>query len=405
MPTPGSKACARAVALLALALTLAAPAWGEPRPEGPLVSDVVIRGGGQVPLEQIRGHLKTRPGKPYVAEVLQEDVRTLYATRQFATVSAAHVPDGPNRVKVLITLRDLPSVIRKVEYRGAHALSRDDLDAVTGLRAGMPLNPVFTRTACQRIVTRYNEDGRPFAACDLLDGGKLGDTDVIFHITEGPKVKVKDIAFTGNDFVSSSVLKTHIRTSNGILGLGVLGGDYNPALVDADINELLKYYRSYGFHDVRVERELRYSGDGHDLTVVFHIREGVRYRVKEAPPVTGVGPKLRPKLEAPSKLRPGDYYDQRKVDADLARIKDYLGYMGHDVRVKAVPVYSRATPGVVSVLYEVEHARPAAPAVPEARAAEAPAPPGRGGAGALSAPRRGGARASPGCCPCLASAC
>jgi outer membrane protein insertion porin family len=351
-------ACA-AAGWAGLAVALAGPVRGEPKVEGPVVSDVVIR-GGQVHPAQVRGYLRTRPGKPYVPEVLQEDVRTLYATRQFASVGAAQVSDGPGRVKIILTLREPPNVIRSVAYRGAHALSREDLDAVTGLRVGMPLNPVFTRTACQRVLARYQEDGRPFASCRLLEGGEVGDTDVIFEITEGPKVKVKGIAFTGNTFLGAAVLKEHIQTSTGLLGLGILGGDYNPAVVDADVNALLKYYRSFGYHDVHVSRELRYSPGGQDLTLVFHIREGVRYRVQGTPPVSGVGPKLRATLEAPSKVRPGGYYDQRQIDADLSRIKDYLGYMGYDVRVRALPVYSRETPGELSLLYEVEPARPRA---------------------------------------------
>ena len=92
------------------------------------------------------------------------------ATRQFSTVYAEKEPDGPGRVKVIFHLRDLPSVIRTVTYRGAVALSRKDLDTITGIRVGMPLNPMFTRTACQQIVTRYNQDGRPFATCKLLQG-------------------------------------------------------------------------------------------------------------------------------------------------------------------------------------------------------------------------------------------
>ena len=40
--------------------------------------------------------------------------------------------------------------------------------------------------ACQRIVARYNEEGRPFAACDLLKGGDPNDVEVIFNVNAGP---------------------------------------------------------------------------------------------------------------------------------------------------------------------------------------------------------------------------
>src|SRR5205085_772116 len=99
----------------------------------------------------------------------------------------------------------------------------------------------------------------------------------VFRITEGPKVKVRDISFTGNNFAYSPVLKTHIHSSSKFL---FIGGTFNQAMVEADAAELLKYYRRFGFFDARVARELRYTADGKEVTVTFHIEEGVRYRIK-----------------------------------------------------------------------------------------------------------------------------
>ena len=55
---------------------------------------------------------------------------------------------------------------------------------------------------------------------------------------------------------------------------------------------------------------------------------------------------------------PGQISQQQgtKVDADLSRIKDYLGYMDHDVRARAVPVFVRGAPGVLDVVYDVRSA-------------------------------------------------
>jgi hypothetical protein len=74
-----------------------------------------------------------------------------------------------------------------------------------------------------------------------------------------------------------------------------------------------------------------------------------------------------------TQVKAGEFYDQRRIDKDLAAIKDYLGYTGRDVRTQAVPVYARGAPGVVGLVYEVA---PARPRVPTARGVSAgPAPP------------------------------
>ncbi|HMC66842.1 MAG TPA: POTRA domain-containing protein, partial [Gemmataceae bacterium] len=61
--------------------------------------------------------------------------------------------------------------------------------------------------------------------------------------------------------------------------LGMFGGDYEEHMIEADIAKLEQYYRSFGFHDVRVTRELRWQEDLRHVDVIFHIEEGQRYRV------------------------------------------------------------------------------------------------------------------------------
>lgn len=331
-----------------------------------IISDVIIQGNRHLSTEYIRNLLRTRPGQVFNAESLQEDVRGLYSTRQFGNVYADKQDDGPGRVKVIVYIRDYPSVLEKVTYQGNVTVKTEDLEEATGVRKGMPCNPIANKVACKRIVNRYNEEGRPFASCDLLKGGEPGDTEVIFNITEGPKVRIGGIEFKGNSFVSGGVLKTHIQSSTKFLGMPI-GGTYNAAMLEHDQNELVRYYRAFGYHDVRIGRELIYSPDGRDVTVVFHVHEGVRYKVADAPQVyqasasssSAVKNIPHEALEAMSKMKAGEYYNQATVEGDLSRIKDYLGAQGRETKTNAVPVFSPEKPGIVQVRYEVEDRPPA----------------------------------------------
>jgi outer membrane protein assembly complex protein YaeT len=354
---PPVEHCASALALLLGGVACLAQA---PAPAGrAVISDVIIQGNRLVSADVIRAQLKTRPAAEYNPEVVQEDVRGLYATRQFANVRAQEEQDGPGRVKVYFYVRELRSTVEEVVYQGAKHLKDDDLSQLTGVRKGAPLNPYANKVACKKIVARLNEDGRPFATCDLLAGGEEGDTRVVFNITEGPKVKVGGVEFVGNTFVSGAVLLTHVTSSNGPLHLGVFGTPYNPAMVDDDVNKLVTYYRSFGFHDVHVSREVRWAPDGRNVVVVFHVEEGTRYRVQGVPTVEGVKFMPGEVFTAMSKVKAGDYYSQQTIDGDLTRIKDYIGYMGREVRAQAIPVWSREVPGLVNVQYEVEERPPA----------------------------------------------
>src|SRR5262249_33557775 len=138
-----------------------------------------------------------------------------------------------------------------------------------------------------------------------------------------------------------------------------VGGTYNQAMLDHDMAELIRYYRGFGYHDVRVYRELVPTPDGREVVVVFHVHEGVRYRVANTPSVEGVKSMPAEALESSVKMKGGKLYAQATIDGDLTRIKDWLGVQGRQAAAVAVPYFDKEQPGIVQVRYEVEERPPA----------------------------------------------
>ena len=297
-----------------------------------LVADVLVQGNRLVPTSQIMAQIKTRPGAVYSAETVQDDVRTLSATRQFANVRAEYRPEADGKLTVIFTVQDQANLVQKIVYNGAKHLGRtdDDLNQVTGLHVGMPLDPVLNKLACLTIVNKLNEDGRPFATCELLKGDQVGDTEVVFDIGEGAVEKISSISFEGNTWEPGSVLQTHINSFKAILG--VFGGKINAAMIDADIAKLEEYYKTFGFLDVKVSREIHWNEDGRTAALVFHVQEGVRYQIKDKPHVSGATTVPAEQLEQASAIKPGQFYSQTDIDKDLTRLKDYFGAGGREVR-------------------------------------------------------------------------
>ncbi len=324
-----------------------------PSPAGKvLVSDVIIQGNQRMTTEQIKVKLRTQVGKEYNPAALDDDVRDLYKLQQFKSINTFVVDDGPGSVKIFFRISDLPSLVQKVTFLGAKHIKEDELRNITGVKAGQPLNPNVNRQGCLKIVEKYEEQGRSFSHCALVKGGELGDTEIIYEITEGVKVKVADIQFIGNSFVSGARLATKIHSSS--QWFHFIGGTYNKQMAEADIIELIKYFRAFGYPDVKVSLETQRSADGLEVTLIFHIQEGQRYRIQDVPQV--IGPKSLPheQLEALSAVKAGDWLDQAKVEGDVNRIKAYYGYMGQDVQVQPIEVWNKDVPGVCTVQYQVE---------------------------------------------------
>lgn len=342
-----------ALTVLGLGLAVVAARGQTPGGGRPTVADVTVQGNRLVSSAQILGIVRTRAGNAYTPETVDEDVKRLMASKLVGNAWATRreTPDG----KVVVTFHVLepPNEIQDIVYQGAKHLKPDELNTLAGLRKGMPLNPLANQLACQAITRRYNELGRPFASCELLEGGTTGDTRVVFQITEGPKVKVSGIQFEGNSWVTSARLATQINSSKQILG--IFGGDYNPALADLDTLKLEEYYKSFGFHDVKVSRELRYSPDLRYVTLVYHIHEGIRYKLGGIE-IEGAEKFGRDQLQAVMRHKEGEYYNEFKAEADLSAVRDYYGWTGSSPLVKKELAFPE--PGVCQVVYQIQERPP-----------------------------------------------
>jgi outer membrane protein assembly complex protein YaeT len=320
-------------------------------PKGPIVADVIPQGLYHIPTQKVMSVIKTRPGTEYQEDVVKEDVRQLYDSHSFANilVELKTLPD--KKVVVYFKFQELPSLVQEVIFNGAKHLKRDDLESLTGLRKGIPLNPISNQLACQAIVRRYQEKDRMWANVELLEGGKREDTRVVFNIAEGPVAKVTGIECRGNHFVSGAVLNTHIDTSRAFLGM--LGGGFDEQKVEHDVKKLEEYYRNFGFFDVKVNRSLEWAEDQRTVKVVFHVSEGSRYKVAGVDVVRNVSMN-RQELLGMATIHSGEYYNKQKVEVTKDRIQRAYGYRGLNPTIIERVAYREQQPGQVDVLYDFE---------------------------------------------------
>ncbi len=315
-----------------------------------LISDIIISGNHRVSAEKIKAHLHTQVGREYNPSVVEDDVRELYKTHQFSNITPFLQDEGRGKAKIYFAMRETPNLVQKVTFLGAKHIKEEELRKIVGINPGMPLNPNLNCQGCQRILAYYEGMGRPFSYCKLVKGSDLADTEVVYQITEGPKIKVRDIRFTGNTFVSGARLATQIKSS--------IDGAYNKTMAENDIDELYKYFRDFGFPDVRISLETQRSADRREVTLIFHIQEGLRYRVMDKAELIAPKSLPRKRLQDLTKIGKGDYLTRKALDADVKRITDYCQSLHHSVRVEVIPVWLLDRPGRVNVRYEVGEIHP-----------------------------------------------
>src|SRR5262245_33705730 len=142
-----------ALALVGM-LLCGAVCWAQVQASKILVEDVIPQGNHNVPTQRIISLIKTRPGAEYKQDVINEDVRRLSETRLFANVQVVTKPTSDGKVNVYFVVVELPSTIQEIVYQGAKHLKPEELESITNLRKGSPLNPIANQMAKQAIVRR-----------------------------------------------------------------------------------------------------------------------------------------------------------------------------------------------------------------------------------------------------------
>src|SRR5205823_655434 len=151
---------------------------------------------------------------------LHDDVTRLAGTHMFKTVHVREARLGDGRVQVYFDVQEYPNLIREIIYKNANHISEKDLEGMTRLRKGTPLDPTSNRTACYEIQDFLKKKGRYFASVVLEEGDKASDSRVVFNITEGPIVHIHSIHFEGHyELASQARLKTQIDSSKAFLGI------------------------------------------------------------------------------------------------------------------------------------------------------------------------------------------
>jgi outer membrane protein insertion porin family len=169
---------------------------------------------------------------------------------------------------------------------------------------------------------------------ELAGGPKL--VHLTFTIAEGPKYKIRDIEFIGNQAVGDGRLKRRMKENKEqwVLSFITGRGTYLADKFEEDAEKVVEYYRDRGYIGVRVGQPeikvLEDSADGKTRYVQLRVpvTEGRRYRVGDFTFEGNTVVKaeaLRPLF----KLKTGDYYSEKAIRKGLEKARELYGSGGY----------------------------------------------------------------------------
>ena len=321
-----------------------------PAPQGPLVAAVRITGNETVKPDTILSYLRTRKDRRFDADTVQADKRRLTSSGLFREVRI-YTQQAPEGMVVTFEVFERPT-IRVIEFRGNRGITDRALLKQCGLEVGDSLNFYAIEEARRKVEDYYHTKGFPKAVVETLEGNEPSHRAAVFAIAEGPLQRIAKVEFVGNTFVSAKRLATQIQSKPGYFYY-FIRGKVDRSKIEADVQKLTAYYRSFGFFKARISRELDFDENNKWLTLRFVLDEGPQFVVRNVS-VLGNSTFDTQALETSLNLHSGEYFNQGKMDRDVNSLRDVYGGQGYIFAdVKAEPRFSFEDPGELDLVYNV----------------------------------------------------
>lgn len=319
-----------------------------------VIQFIEVEGSLRVEAETVRSYMTVRPGMSYDAELIDQSLKTLFASGLFADVKIARERDG-----LVVTVVENP-IINRVIFEGNKKIEDKNLYEESTLQP----RQVYTRSKVQNdvetFVELYRRAGRFSARVEpkviQLPQNRV---DVVFEIKEGETTKVRSINFIGNKKFDDDRLREEITTQESRWWRFLSSNDkYDPDRIAYDRDLLRRFYLSKGYADFRVISSLaELTRDGKEFFVTFNIEEGEQYEfgtVKIDSRVEDIDTSM---LEDLIKHEEGQRYNSKKVDDTVDELTKVLGERGYafaDIRPR---VRRDKNQLLVNITYRIQEGR------------------------------------------------
>lgn len=322
-----------------------------------LISAVNFRGNSKIATHELKRNIATRIGRYYDPDKLQMDVQQLWKMPEIERVNGPYINQSPDGVTVTFDIVERNKVI-DIEFVGNRGINDKTLRRESGLEEMGHLDVHRIRMAKTRIEELYREKGYPRTQVEITEGNESNDSKIVFLVHEDQQQRIWKVDFEGNEIASDGRLRSFVKAKPGILK--VIGGLAQKTEIDQDIVRLESYYKSLGFFNVQIGRELNESNDGRWLTIRFIINEGPRYKVRD---IRFVGNDVysAEQLELLVNLKPGEdgppEFNSARMSEDVVALRDLYGANGFvHADVQAEPRFLEE-PGQLDMVYRISEGK------------------------------------------------
>lgn len=314
------------------------------------VTAIYVKNNKAISTETILSKIKTKIGEVFSKDVLNDDLKRLYATEYFTDVSM-DLSDYQDGVAVTILVEE-KSVIEDIVFTGNKAVRAPKLKALMKSKQDEMLNMTLLTQDIAEIKSFYVKKGYPLIdvqyAVDI--NKELNKAKVTITINEKQRVKVARVDITGNKAIKTGVLKKSLATKPGwILNPGVFKDD----VFQEDLERIKGMYDDKGFLDAEVIPKLDYSADNTLLYITLDVKEGRQYLVGNTV-ISGQLTLPETDINKNIKMKKGKPFSNRELREDTSSIRQFYYRYGYMNVVIDVDKKVDTANGTIDIAYNID---------------------------------------------------
>lgn len=290
------------------------------------IREIKVGGNMRVETATIKNYLQFKEGEEYSQAKQQETLKRLYATSLFENINIKFESG-----KLIVDVKEVP-LVSKVEFLGNNRIKSSILKKELSTHAGSNFSEFKIRSDVERIKQIYRKSGRYNIFAEVkTEHIENNRVKIVFNILEGPKTKIKNINFVGNNNYKDNELKSILVTKETAWFRFMDTNDtYDPERVEYDRFLLKEFYTSLGYADFRVISSTADFSPGKDyFNLTYTIEEGDKYNYGKIDLQSYIEDVDVSKFVKLINIKEGRLYNSSQIKKVVEKITDSLGDAGY----------------------------------------------------------------------------
>ena len=282
---------------------------------------IIIKGNERIDEETINSYLDVNALKKGSEKTVQDSLKKLYESDLFSE-SKIYRKKG----RFVVEVKENP-IISDVKIVGNKKIEDEALQSEISLKK----RSVFTKAKLQNDLKRINDiylkSGRFLAKVEpKIIQKEQNRIELIFDIFEGPKAKIADIYFVGNEAYPDKELSEEITTARSKWWKFLSSADtYDSDRVEFDKEKLRRFYGSKGYADFAAISSIAQIAPTKDkFFITFLLEEGIKYKVGEVNIINHIEKLDADILEKEILIKKGKVFNSELIEKTVEKMVEVL---------------------------------------------------------------------------------